>query len=279
MVSVTGSSPGSSLLGNALERGAGTGPYADRAAYVCGFDVVLPTGEFARIGFGGFPEAKAAKPHRWGVGPYLDGLFAQSNLGIVTGMTMWLAPRPNYFQSCFFGIDDDSRLEGVIEALRPLQMQGMFRAGLTIRNDYNVLSRMQQYPWEALDGETPLPPEMLQMIRKSFWRDAWWSSLWIGWIESYSASRELGLAERTTIERTLYEKVDRLVFVDDEDVVFARWEEGGNRKAAGHFAPPERRPEDRTESAALGVPDESNLYSTYWRKKTPPPPENLDRDR
>src|ERR671917_1402587 len=135
MLSVTGSTPDSSPLGNALERGAGSGPYADRAAHVCGFEVVLPSGEVVRTGFGRFENAKTAKLHRWGVGPYLDGLFAQSNLGIVTEMTMWLAPRPDYSQSCFFGIDDDSRLEDLVDALQGLMLRGVFRAGLTVRND------------------------------------------------------------------------------------------------------------------------------------------------
>lgn len=74
MVSVTGSTPNSSLIGNALERGAGSGPYADRASHVCGFEVVLPTGECIHTGFGRFPGAKTASLHRWGVGPYTDGL-------------------------------------------------------------------------------------------------------------------------------------------------------------------------------------------------------------
>ncbi len=142
MLSVTGSTPDSSPVGNALERGAGSGPYADRAAHVRGFEVVLPTGDVIHSGFGRFPGAKTAKLHRWGVGPYPDGLFAQSNLGIVTEMTMWLAPRPDYFQSCFFGIDDDSRLHGLVDALQSLMRRRVFRAGLTVRNDFNVLVRM-----------------------------------------------------------------------------------------------------------------------------------------
>ncbi len=108
MVSVTGSTPDSSLIGNALERGAGSGPYYDRFAHVCNLEVILPTGECINTGFGRFPEAKTASLHRWGVGPYLDGIFTQSNLGIVTEMTVWLAPLPTYFQSCFFGMKKKS---------------------------------------------------------------------------------------------------------------------------------------------------------------------------
>jgi 4-cresol dehydrogenase (hydroxylating) flavoprotein subunit len=274
MLSVTGSTPDSSPVGNGLERGAGSGPYADRAAHVCGFEVVLPSGDVVHTGFGRFPGAETTKLHRWGVGPYLDGLFAQSNLGIVTEMTMWLAPRPDYFQSCFFGIDDDSRLEGLVDALQTLMLRGVFRAGLTVRNDFNVLCRMQQYPWEALGGATPMPPGLLERMRKGFWRDAWWSSLWVGWAELHHASREQGLAVRRIIEEALADKVDRLAFVDEAGVGFSRWDEGGDREvAAGYFGP-----DGREDGTGLGVPGDENLRSAYWRKKSPIP-DDMDPDR
>ena len=270
MLSVTGSTPDSSPVGNALERGAGSGPYADRAAHVCGLEVVLPTGEVVRTGFGRFGGAKTAKLHRWGVGPHLDGLFAQSNLGIVTEMTMWLAPMPDYFQSCFFGLDDEARLPDLVDALQTLKLRGLFRAGLTVRNDFNVLVRMQQYPWGALDGATPMPPGLLERMRRGFWRDAWWGSLWIGWAELHHASRGQGLAERKIIEEALGDKVDRLAFIDAEGATFSRWEGGDTEAAAGYFG--------REDGSSLGVPGDENIRSAYWRKKTPVP-EDMDPDR
>lgn len=275
MVSVTGSTPDSSLIGNAVERGAGSGPYYDRFAHVCNLEVVLATAECIHTGFGRFPGAETATLHRWGVGPYLDGIFTQSNLGIVTRMTVWLAPLPDYFQSCFFGIQEEERLEDLIDALQPLQLRGLFRAGLTIRNDFNVLTRMQQYPWDALDGKTPMPEEMLENIRKLWWRNAWWGSLWIGWAEMYSGSREQGLAERKVIEEALKDKAERLVFVDDEEVAISRWDTPADTETiAGYF-----RSEDLKESVSLGVPSEDNVFSTYRRKKTPPPESDMDPDR
>jgi 4-cresol dehydrogenase (hydroxylating) len=83
------------------------------------------------------------------VGPYFDGLFAHSKLGIVTEMTMWLAPRPDYFQFCYIDIDDVSRLKGLVDALRGLMLRGVFRAGLSVRNAVNVLCGMQQ-AWRSL---------------------------------------------------------------------------------------------------------------------------------
>ena len=117
-------------------------------------------------------------------------------------------------------------------------------------------SRMQQYPWEALGGETPMPPGLLERMRKGFWRDAWWSSLWIGWPELHHASKEQGLAERKVMEEALKDKVDRLAFVDEEGVTFSRWEAGGDREmAARYFGPDDgarrRRPGRREHSQRL----------------------------
>lgn len=274
MVSVTGSTPDSSPVGNALERGAGSGPYADRAAHVCGFEVVLPNGDLIHTGFGRFPGAKTTALHRWGVGPHLDGLFIQSNLGIVTGMTMWLAPKPDYFHSCFFAVDDPARLPDLIDSLQPLQLRGLFPAGLTVRNDFNVLVRMQQYPWGALDGQTPMPPELLERMRKGFWRDAPWGSLWIGWADLYSASRDQGLAERATIAAALTNKTDRLAFADETGVAFIRWDDGDPEAATRYFGAGEEN------TASLGVPGDENIRSAYWRKKQPIPHDmDPDRDR
>lgn len=73
----------------------------------CGMEVVLPNGELMRTGMGAMPQPK--KPGEplvplheepgnkcwqlfpYGFGPYNDGLFSQSNLGIVTKMGLWVS--------------------------------------------------------------------------------------------------------------------------------------------------------------------------------------------
>ena len=93
-LSTIGGAKDASLLANALERGDGSGPCGDRAAFIGGLEVVLPDGEMLHSGFERFGDASCARLHRFGVGPSLDGLFMQSNLGIVTRATVWLARRP-----------------------------------------------------------------------------------------------------------------------------------------------------------------------------------------
>lgn len=84
----TDSTPEGSVIGNALERGVGYTPYWDHFGNLCGLEVVLPTGEIVRTG-GGPPNSLTWHTYKWGTykwgtGPYLEGLFSQSNFGIAT---------------------------------------------------------------------------------------------------------------------------------------------------------------------------------------------------
>ena len=86
-----------SLVGNALERGGGrtTLPYRDHFGAHCGMEVVLANGDVVRTGMGALPNAGANwQAFPYGAGPLADGLFAQSNYGIVTKMGFWLMPEP-----------------------------------------------------------------------------------------------------------------------------------------------------------------------------------------
>ena len=86
-----------SVVGNALDRGFGHTSYGDHFQSLCGMDVVLPDGRLLQTGFGAYPNARAHRHYRYGVGPFLDGLFVQSNLGIVTRIGLWLMPVRNPF--------------------------------------------------------------------------------------------------------------------------------------------------------------------------------------
>ena len=90
-------SPGwGSVLGNALDGGVGVtlAPYRNHFDAACGIEVVLPTGRLMRTGMGALPGAKTWQQFRPGFGPRIDGLFKQSNYGVVTKMGFWLMPPP-----------------------------------------------------------------------------------------------------------------------------------------------------------------------------------------
>jgi 4-cresol dehydrogenase (hydroxylating) len=85
-----------SLIGNALDHGAGRTalPYRDHFDAHCGMEVVLASGQVVRTGMGAIPGSKLWQQTKYGPGPLLDGIFSQSNFGIVTKMGFWLMPEP-----------------------------------------------------------------------------------------------------------------------------------------------------------------------------------------
>ena len=76
-------------------QGAGYSPYFDHFGFSCGLEIVLGNGDVLRTGDGSIESEDLVNWHtsKYSFGPILDGLFAQSNYGIVTRMGLWLMPR------------------------------------------------------------------------------------------------------------------------------------------------------------------------------------------
>jgi 4-cresol dehydrogenase (hydroxylating) len=268
----TGASPYSSIVGNAVERGFGHTPYGDHFALSCGLEVVLPTGEVVDTGFARFPGAAAAPVYRWGVGPCLDGLFSQSNLGVVTRMTAWLMPAPEYFQAYYFRTEDADGLAPLIEALRPLRLAGTIRSASHIANDYKVVQALQQYPWEQTGGQTPLSGQTMADLRRELRIGCWNGSGAL-----YGTKAQVKEARRL-LRAALKGKASRLQFMDDRFLAMAsrfakpfEWITGWNLSRTLAVLGP-------VYGLMKGVPTDHPLSSTYWRKRQPPTG-TLDPDR
>jgi 4-cresol dehydrogenase (hydroxylating) len=269
----TGASPECSIVGNTMERGFGHTPYGDHFASTCGLEVVLPTGECIQTGFGSLPGAKAAPAYRWGVGPVLDGLFTQSNFGIVTRMTVWLMPAPEYTQAFFFQCASEEDLGQVIEALRPLRLDGTLRSSVHIGNDYKVLNGLGQFPWEKTGGTVPLTPEHMRAIRAEMKFGRWNGSGGL-----YGTKAQVKEARRL-VKRALRGKVTRLQFLDDRLLKIAsrfalpyRWLTGLDLKRTLEIVKP-------VFGLIKGIPTGSFMHSCYWRKRGPVPSDpDPDRD-
>lgn len=261
----TGASPLSSLVGNAVERGFGHTPYGDHFSHVCGMEVVLPNGEAMETGFARFEGARTGPLHRWGVGAYLDGLFTQSNLGVVTRMSIWLMPAPAYFQAYFFTCDSEEGLGPIVEALRPLRLNGTLRSTVHIANDYKVLSGLQQYPWEEAEGRTPLPAEVMKRLRKQLHFGAWNASGGL-----YGTRAQVAEARRL-LRRALSGKVDKLQFLDERMLRLAGRFAGLYRMLTGWDLSRTLELARPLVGLLQGIPTDQPLASSYWRKRTPPP--------
>src|SRR5262249_40089683 len=140
------------------------GPLGDRFSGVCALEVVLPTGACVNTGFARFPKAATAPLHRWGVGPHADGLFSQSNLGVVTQATLWLTPIPDHADLVTATVARRASLPKLIDALQPLFLRGVLRGPVKISNDFRRLSIVTRYPWSIVGDKVPLRHGVVRML-------------------------------------------------------------------------------------------------------------------
>ena len=268
----TGASPHCSLIGNTMERGFGHTPYGDHFANACGLEVVLPNGTVIETGFARYAGAKAAPLYRWGVGPSLDGLFTQSNLGIVTRMTLWLMPAPEYFQAYYFRCETDEGLGPLIDALRPLRLNGTIRSSSHIANDYKVLQAVSQYPWEETKGQTPLTEPVMAEFRKRFK-----IGIWNGSGALYGTKAQVAEARRL-LRAALKGKATSLDFLDDRKLALASRFAGIYQRISGWDLKRTLAVLKPVYGLMKGVPTDHPLFSTYWRKRFAPG-QDMDPDR
>lgn len=271
---ITGSSPDCSLIGNIMERGHGHSAYSNRVEHISNLSVVLPNGDSIETGFGKYPNALAAPVYPWGLGPSLDGLFIQSNMGIVTSLTLWLMPIPEAFECFYFLMTGEVELERVIDALQPLRLKGILKSAIHIGNDYKVLNTYDQYPWELAEGRTPLPEEVLKKVSNRIGCCEWNGS------GALYGTRQQVADARQQLRSALKGKVKRLNFMTDTRLSIAK----RFPKLLGYLLKVDLQAllpvMEAIYGMQKGIPSDVAMASVYWRKKQPPPAiKDPDHDR
>ncbi len=266
----TGAGLDASLVGNTLDRGFGHTRYGDHFLTACGMEIVLADGRVVRTGFGHYPNSKAQHVYRYGVGPFLDGIFCQSNYGIVTRLGLWLMPKPESF--CFFyvTVPHDEDIGPLVDALRPLRMDGLLPAALHIGNDYRIFSSRGIYPWEATNGVTPLPESERVRLRSAMGIGAW-----------NVGSAFTGRAGHVGATRRALKKavgsLGKLTFVSDRKMELIRWAVPKLNRMGFAKRPAELLDSLETLFTTLkGKPTNDALRGTHWRLRTKPPSDSSD---
>ena len=121
-----------SVIGNALERGLGYTEYGEHAAHIAGMEVVLPDGDVVRTGMGAMEGSVAWQLYKSGFGPSVDGLFSQSNLGIVTKLGIWLMPAPEAWAAVDIAVPAFDDLAALIDTVRPLVLDRTIQSTVVI---------------------------------------------------------------------------------------------------------------------------------------------------
>ncbi len=136
IINITGAGSDTTFIGNAMDRGIGY--YGSRVESMSGLEVVLGNGKLLETGFGHYPNAKSTYLYPYGVGPSLEGLFFQSNFGIVTkvGMELILNKDSHAYLSC--SIEDEDKLIPFVNALSDLRKRKIVNTTFHISNAHRV---------------------------------------------------------------------------------------------------------------------------------------------
>jgi hypothetical protein len=265
MVPTTGAGPTCSLVGNALERGYGITPYADHFGAVTALEAVLPDGTLYRTPLTELGGDVVDRAFKWGIGPYLDGLFAQGNFGIVTRMTIALATRPECVQGFFFGVSEEAGLEtAVLTIQHALRATGGTLGSINLMNTRRVLAMTVPYPSERTGPGGILSPEVIDELAHSHS-----VSPWTG-IGALYGSHDVVKAARKVIRRLLGPIADSVRFITPEG--------GARLNRLFSTAPILRKTRMASRMQTLekalrvmaGEPSEVALRVAYWRGGKPP---------
>jgi len=234
-----------SVVGNTLERGFGYTAHGDHSAFQCGMEVVLADGTVLRTGMGAKSDGTAFALYKGGYGPSVDGLFFQSNLGIVTKMGLWLMPRTETVAVCMVTAPHDDDLALLVDTLRPLLLEGTVQSNVVIGNAPVVASMVSaRAAW--WDGPGLLPDAALERIT---------GALGIGrWNARCAVYGPTSLVEA----RVAVVRAALAAALPDAALRVTTY--------AGDVDPAEVHPADR---AQLGIPSTDLIQMAAWRGGTP----------
>jgi 4-cresol dehydrogenase (hydroxylating) len=261
---VTGSGQDTSIIGNSLDRGIAYNSL--RAERLLNLEVVLGTGEVIQTGFGAHTNGPLAHLYRFGIGPQLDTLFFQSNLGIVTRATISLSPKlegRTDFRIAFA----DRNLEKVFDIIRQLKksdiISGIIRTGDYSRSFETMAPLLYEY-FET-QGRRKSHAEIERLYRKLNPQE--WTSFGM-----LSGPRSIVRCKQKEMKAAL-QKVAEVDFFTDRKVGFAKrlltLFKDHDRLAMLEVSEPLRQ-------LVEGTPTDAAIKMVSWNKKTGQFPTNAD---
>jgi hypothetical protein len=158
-----------SPVGNSLDRGGGylMAEYRNHFDSHCGMEIVLANGEIIRTGMGAMPGAKTWQEYKTGFGPWVDGIFSQSNFGVVTKMGFWLMPEPYAYLSGTVYVPRHDDLIPLVDILTYLEntrvTNGMPDLGSPLLH-IPMISEIAT--WNEGGGPPPPEPELAALLAK-----------------------------------------------------------------------------------------------------------------
>ena len=129
-------------------------------------EIVLPTGDLIRTGMGALPGTDGQDNPAWNsfqpaYGPYSDGIFSQSNFGIVTKMGFWLMPAITN-QSYMITFSREEDLEAIVDTIRSLAVKRILNNVPQLRHVTHELAFTGKPKSHWYNGEGPIPSDTIR---------------------------------------------------------------------------------------------------------------------
>jgi hypothetical protein len=156
----------------ALDQGIGYNQLGDHWHNISGLEVVLANGDIVRTGQWAADGAPTAHLCKNSFGPQIDGLFLQSNLGIVTKMSLWLQPRPQTYMSVKVEVDKFSDIAPLVDALGLLHREDILQSNPLIGDVLGYLS-MQHSAEQLYEGAGAIPDDIIRQLQQKHGLGAW----------------------------------------------------------------------------------------------------------
>lgn len=129
-----GGDPDASVAGSFVGRLAGYTPYSDHYLMQCGLEVMLADGTQVRTGMGAMPKSTCWQLFKFGYGPWVDGLFTQSDFAVPTKVGMWMMPQPPAHQPFMVSVPEEDGLAELYDVLGPLKLNMVVANGVAVSN-------------------------------------------------------------------------------------------------------------------------------------------------
>lgn len=169
MTPTHGGGPECSILGNALERGYGITPITNHFEAVTSLTAVLGNGTVHNSLFESIGAPAIGDRRKSQVGPDIDGLFAQSNFGIVTQAKVRLPRRPKHVAAFFFRLRSNEDMANLASQIREVlfEFHPKTVGAINVMNSLRVLAMIAPYPIDKVGPGSTIGMEHLHRLATS----------------------------------------------------------------------------------------------------------------
>ncbi|KAI1268377.1 vanillyl alcohol oxidase [Xylariaceae sp. FL1019] len=178
---------GGSIIGNTVDRGVG---YTAHHTEIIGHAIVVWKSCFRRekqfvLEWGLSQESNTWQTFPYGFGPYSDGIFSQSNFGIVTKMGVTLMPNPGGHESFMYTFQREEDLHELIEIIRPLRISNILENVAQLRHVVQSIAVIGEPRSTYYTGEGAIP---LQVVHEAAANTPVGDHTWVYYGMSYGPS-------------------------------------------------------------------------------------------